>query len=413
MKTNRFICSGIEQIPSGGNSQKEKQVSCMDCHFTIAVQKFIQGDSSLFNNEEFIGQLPGYLVQLFQNKKEDEAHFLLDRLGECILSSKDMDREHGLKAIDVIDGFISASKQAAENDTGIDFEEAIHAFEQGDYSFLHNKEFVKKLPHHILQLYLEGIEERTLLLIERLGTCILNDTVAEREKALMVIAVLNNLAISAKKIPLIQKLLHLLVKWLAFETTYLVGFSVICLQLQRIGQVLVRNNLKSDVDKLLEVISKIENGGIEKNEIILNMVSKIREHIVLEIRRDESVQLLQHTSRFHECEEPYSDRSAHGTIEFFALLQDFASGSDCPLDKKVFVEKLPHYIYQIYTKGLQSEALSLLDRIEECLQGSNVTNRENCLMAITVLNTLSLESGNLGLIQRLFQLLIELIRHRF
>ncbi len=375
--------------------------------FMNAVEDFSRGNTALLNNEELVDKLPRYLLQLFQNENQSKAYLLLDRLGEYILNNKGENKGKVLKAIDVINNFALASQKVAENGNGSDFKRTVHEFRGGEISFLQDQEFVKKLPHHIM-LLCEDKEERTAnLLLERLGECILRATVANREKALMVFAVVNNLAIASGNIRVIHKNFNLLVRWLECETICLVGYAVICQQLQRIGQVLISNNLQQDVDELLEIICKIEDGSFEKNEIIKNMVSKIREHVVSGKNHDKSVQSQKHLGGIAENTALKGSEITQVGPEFDTILHDFVGGNDSTLHERDFVEKLPHYIFEMYKNGVEPEAMFLLERLGECIQSSNVANREKGLVVIAVLNNLSLASGNLGLMQRLFRLLIQ------
>ncbi len=379
-------------------NSNETEMSGAESNFRKAVQDFRSGDSSLLKNIEFVAILPHYLVQLFQNDNQSEAYLLLDRLGEYILTTKVADKEKGLNAIDVINNFAIASKQASENENERDFKSAVYEFRGGDISLLQSREFIQELPHHIIQLFQKNEEKIAYQLLDILGECILHDSVTNREKALMVFAIVNNLAIASGNILLIKKLFHLLLKWLEFETVYLVGFAVICQQLQRINQVLIKNNLQQEVYDLLNLISRIENGIIEKNEIIKNMIGTIRAHIAAWKNDNKTLQTQKATSE--------GDRIHRDNTDFDTTLRKFAEGDDSALHNQKFIDQFPHYIYQKYKNGIEPESLSLLERLGECLQNSNIAHREKGLIVVAALNDLSLSSKNLGLMQKLFRLLI-------
>ncbi len=404
MKDDRAMRSKKKILPE---QNAINTVDIIENDFKDSVRDFMLGDATILENKEYIDKLPYYLMRLFQSEDQSEANLLLDRLGEYILATKTSDGEKGLNAIDVINNYLLVSKQTFETRDGKDFLQAVKGFQKGKNSLLQDREFTQKLPHHILMLCQNQEDKSVYLILDRLGECVLRELVTEREKALIVLAVTNNLAIASNNIVLLKTMFKLLLKWLEFETVYLVGFPVICQQFHRITQVLVRYNQRHEVCELLNLINKIENGVIEKNEIIRNMICSVREQIV-GWENESTILMAQANTEnpsVNYVSKPACKQQMQGDFEI--VLRKFAGGDDTALLNQEFFKKLPHYIYEMYDKDIDPESLSLLKRLEECIQGRNLVNREKGLGAIRILNTLSLASKNLGLMQRLFRLLVK------
>ncbi len=276
---------------------------------------------------------------------------------------------------------------AKEDIAKSDFEKAVQEFKGGNDDYLIEKKFAEKLPHHIMQMIQDGEDEIAFFLIDRLGECTRSSQISKREKALMAIAVLNNLSLGSKDPHLMRRLFALLVTWLKSETVYLVGFAVICQQLQRMGLELLRDDFSEDVEKLLDIIQKIESGELAKNDIIKNMMISIREYI-------DSQHIGKTTEKIGEA----------NNIE--REIENFRGGNDALLYNKEFVEKFPHHIMQILQDD-EKIAFSLIDRLGECSQSSTVAKREKALMIVAVMNNLSIRSEDTRLMGKLFSLMVK------
>ncbi len=304
-----------------------------------------------------------------------------------------------------LDRLTNSTKRAEEKAVAGEFERAVHSFTKGDDSLLSRKEFLEKLPHHILESIQTSNDNTAFALIERLEECVLSETVAVREKALMVIAVLNNLTLVAGNFLLMRKLALLLIKWLEIETVYLVGFAVICQQLQRIGLELIRNDFRQEAEALLEVTGKIEDGTLKKNAIIKNMVSKIKEQILAHGILEKHIQKNDENEYF--AEEPKKINKGLDESKYVKCFHEFRGGDDSHLHRKEFVEKLPHHIMELFRAGDEKISFSFIDRLDECTKSNNVAKREKALMVIAILNNLCLSAGNLQLLRMIFRLLVK------
>jgi len=66
-----------------------------------------------------------------------------------------------------------------------------------------------------------------------------------------------------------------LVNWLQIETEYLSGFQFICLQLQILLQKMLRMGLWYQTENLIIILSQIQKGVIQKNNLIRQTISKV------------------------------------------------------------------------------------------------------------------------------------------
>ncbi len=265
-----------------------------------------------------------------------------------------------------------------------DFEKAVQDFIVGSDDYLYEKKFVEHLPHHVMQNLKNDEEREVYSLLDRLCKCTLNEEVAIREKALMTVAVINNLSLGSKNSRLMRHLFGHLVTWIERENIYIVGYAVICQQLQRMGVELMRNNFGGDVQVLLEVLQKIDRGELAKIVIIKNMVGDIHRYLK--------------SQKNLEKKEEESDEVKNIAKE----VQVFRGGNVALLHDKEFVEQLPHHIMQLFQGGQEKLALSLIDRLGECVLSNTVAKREKALVVIAVLNNLSIRTENVVMMKNLF-----------
>ncbi len=271
-----------------------------------------------------------------------------------------------------------------ETERSQDFSKAVQDFINGSDEYLFEKTFIGKLPHHIMQMLQDGDENLAFSLIDRLGEAALSSTVAVREKAIMTMAVLNNLSLTSKESNLMRFLFEYLISWVENEKVYIVGYAVICQQLQRMGGELMRNGFGTDVEKLIHLLQRIEKGELVKSDIIKNMTRNVRNYLTSQKLFSE------HSDVVEELKE--IDKEIHA----------FRGGNDALLHDKEFVENLPHHIMQFLQEGQEKVAYSLIDRLGECVLSNTVTKREKALMTLAVLNNLSLRSENEVLMCKLF-----------
>ncbi|MCP3899543.1 MAG: cyclic nucleotide-binding domain-containing protein [Desulfobacteraceae bacterium] len=295
-------------------------------------------------------------------------------------------------------------KNISENDAL--FFQNIKKLKNGDFSLFLNETFLQKFPHYLFQLFTDGKEIEfgtyNILLLQFL----LNNDVKIREKTLRVIAVVNTIAIKSQNVVVLNLIAANLMVWLEKETEYLVGYAVICKQLEIIGPILLDNGHRDKVENLINLINEIEAGNLPKNAIITQMVVKVREEIsqstgsnkVENIQKNDGIKL----DKIQKISEKYND----SVKDFSSLIRRFLEGSEAPLQQKSFTEKLPHFFFDLHTNNLMDEADSILGRLEELILGEKVNTREKGLMVIAVINNLSLASVNLDLLQKLFEILL-------
>ncbi len=103
-----------------------------------------------------------------------------------------------------------------------------------------------------------------------------------RERALVALSLLVGRFLEKEQLNILCRLSQLLVAWLQFETVCIVGFGVICKQIEQIGKILLANGLYAEAEALLVVIHQIQSGILEREQAIRAMISKIQENLAAE-----------------------------------------------------------------------------------------------------------------------------------
>jgi HEAT repeat protein len=167
----------------------------------------------------------------------------------------------------------------------------IAEFAGGNFDILRSDELVIHLADHLFALLSQGKDEQASILLTSLSQCACCDEVLRRERAMVALSLLIGRLLEKEQLIIICRLSQLLVAWLQFETVCIVGFGVICKQIEQIGKILLANGLYADAEALLVVIHQIQSGILEREQAIRAMISKIQENLaaeeILEIIVDE------------------------------------------------------------------------------------------------------------------------------
>jgi|GEM_PF-1102994 len=156
------------------------------------------------------------------------------------------------------------------------FQRGVVDLENNRFRILHNSEFVEKLGDYLYTLYKKDPEENTLKLLEKLGYCACNADKDLRERAVFVLSVFIEKISQEKCSPdFLEAVSRLLVNWLQIETEFLSGFPFICLQLQTMLQKMLEMGLWYQTENLIIVLSQIQKGIIQKNNLIRQTISKV------------------------------------------------------------------------------------------------------------------------------------------
>lgn len=288
-----------------------------------------------------------------------------------------------------------------------DFQELTDTFLSGDSSILFEKKFSEKLPHYLFEIHERDEESLFHELLNKLGACSLDETVAIREKSLMVLSVLNTLSIPVGAFDISRSLFPILLRWLEKETVYVVGFALICQQLQRIGVEMLRNEHRMEVEELLTLIEKIQNGDLPKNDIIKNMVGMVSNHIISqEVYKSDVGEVETETVR--EPEQYQTTGNDDPSRNFLTrAVREFSAGNDSLLHSEEFKKHFPHFISELYKNNEEAKGQQYLQRIAECAQSKTVVKREKALVILAVMNNLALTSSNLKLMRDLFALQVD------
>lgn len=156
------------------------------------------------------------------------------------------------------------------------FQRGVVDLENGRFGVLLNSEFVEKFIEYLYTIYQKGPEENILKLLEKITSCACNAETELRERAIFILSIFIEKVSKEKNSPeFLESVSRLLVNWLQTETEYLSGFQFICLQLQSLLQKMLRMGLWYQTENLIIVLSQIQKGVIQKNNLIRQTISKV------------------------------------------------------------------------------------------------------------------------------------------
>ena len=148
--------------------------------------------------------------------------------------------------------------------------------ENNRFGILQNNEFVDRLVDYIYTLYQKDPEQSLLEILEKIGLCACSADKDLRERAILILSIFIEKVSEEKNSPeFLETVTRLLVNWLQIETEYLSGFPFICLQLQTMLQKMLEMGLWYQTENLIIILSQIQKGIIQKNNLIRQTISKV------------------------------------------------------------------------------------------------------------------------------------------
>ncbi len=151
--------------------------------------------------------------------------------------------------------------------------------EARNFTILSNDRFVNELTRYICDIEFMEQSDSFLPILESIGEGCCSDSREVRERALVIITVFSEYVLEIERFDFIGKLAEILIAWLEGEDEYLSGFMIICQQLQKIAIKLLSYNHWEEVENLLILLNKIQNGTIKKSNTIKGTVAKVLESI--------------------------------------------------------------------------------------------------------------------------------------
>ena len=156
------------------------------------------------------------------------------------------------------------------------FQRGVVDLENNRFAVLQNSEFVEKLIDYLYTLYQQWPDNNILKLLEKISDCACNADKELRERAIFILSIFIDKVAKEKNTPeFLEAVSRLLVNWLQIETEYLSGFPLICQQLQTMLQKMLRMGLWYQTENLIIVLSQIQKGVIEKNNLIRKIIGKV------------------------------------------------------------------------------------------------------------------------------------------
>ncbi|MFH2122429.1 MAG: cyclic nucleotide-binding domain-containing protein [Pseudomonadota bacterium] len=164
----------------------------------------------------------------------------------------------------------------------------LEEFELGNIKVLLQDEFVGNVSQRILEASHDLPPDRASLLVEKLGQHTCNEDGAIRERAVMTLSFCFGLLSAEENLELLEKVTFMLANWLKVETTYYPVCETVCRQLQQDGLRMLNEGRWQQFDSLLEILSQIQSGVLEKGNVIRGLVARTldalaTEHILEEL----------------------------------------------------------------------------------------------------------------------------------
>ena len=185
----------------------------------------------------------------------------------------DIDKEKQFK---IIDETTQLLKSTESKRMLLRFQRGVVDLDNNRFGILQNNEFVDKLVDYICTLYQEDTGQSFIKILEKLGFCACSADKELRERAIFILSIIIEKLSREKSDPdFLETVSRLLVNWLQIETEYLSGFPFICTQLQTILQKMLQMGLWYQTENLIIVLSQIQKGIIQKNNLIRQTISKV------------------------------------------------------------------------------------------------------------------------------------------
>ncbi len=163
------------------------------------------------------------------------------------------------------------------------FQRGVVELENNRFTILQNSEFVEKLIDYLYTLHQKGPDINLTKILEKLGTCACEAEKELRERAVFVLSMfIEKISRENNSPEFLEAISRLLVNWLQVETEYLAGFPFICLQLQTVLQKMLEMGLWYQTENLIIVLSQIQKGIIQKQNLIRKTISKIHSSLAEE-----------------------------------------------------------------------------------------------------------------------------------
>ncbi|MBU1566572.1 MAG: hypothetical protein KJ630_13210 [Proteobacteria bacterium] len=163
------------------------------------------------------------------------------------------------------------------------FQRGVIDLENNRFEILKNSEFVEKLIEYLFTSYQTGPEENVIKVLEKVGSCACCDDNELRERAVFILSIFTEKISEEQHSPeFLVSISRLMVSWLQIETDYLSGFQFICLQLQKMLQKMLRMGLWYQTEKLIIVLSQIQKGVVQKNNLIRQTISMVHSSLAEE-----------------------------------------------------------------------------------------------------------------------------------
>jgi Cyclic nucleotide-binding domain/PilZ domain len=170
-------------------------------------------------------------------------------------------------------------EQAEKQRARLRLVKGLNQLKKHEFAILLNDQFVEEFTRYLCES--DSLQERDalMLVLGDIGAGCCSDSREVRERALVVLSVFSEYALEIDNFDLIRKLSDILCKWLEREDEYLSGFVIICQQIQKIGVKLLLNDCWGEIENLLVLLNRIQDGTLGKSNTIKGMAAKILENL--------------------------------------------------------------------------------------------------------------------------------------
>ncbi|NNK97076.1 MAG: cyclic nucleotide-binding domain-containing protein [Desulfobacterales bacterium] len=188
----------------------------------------------------------------------------------------EIDREKQAQALAKAQQSIADAEKKRE---AVRVEKGVQTYLQGKKDALYSDELVENLASYILNKYITGEEEAAIMVLDALGKSLCSDTVAIRERALMIISVFCEIILEEDFEEFREVLSRILVAWLKFEKEYIAGIELVSSQLQKIILRMLYSGQWHELENLVIILDQIVTGTIAKSNLIRGISSKVHENL--------------------------------------------------------------------------------------------------------------------------------------
>ncbi len=170
----------------------------------------------------------------------------------------------------------------------------IEEFISGNSNVLLQDEFIQNVSQVIAETSQKGSAELAFTLVKKLEEYACGENGTLRERAVLALSFCGGLLSFEKQYDLLMQVTIAQTHWLKVETSYLPVCDTVCRQLQQSGLKMMAEGQWQQFEPLIEILSQIQSGVLEKGNVIRGLVSRTQDALAADHILEELVLVCLH-----------------------------------------------------------------------------------------------------------------------